>query len=35
VFDQGNIIEEGSIQELLNTDSKFKKLYELNTKIEA
>lgn len=35
VFDQGRIIEEGSIQELLNTDSKFKKLYELNTKIEA
>jgi ATP-binding cassette subfamily B protein len=35
VFDQGKIIEEGSIQELLNTDSKFKKLYELNTKIEA
>lgn len=35
VFDQGNIIEQGSIQELLNTDSKFKKLYELNTKIEA
>lgn len=35
VFDQGKIIEEGSIQELLNTDSKFKSLYELNTKIEA
>lgn len=35
VFDQGKIIEQGSIQELLNTDSKFKKLYELNTKIEA
>lgn len=35
VFDQGKIIEEGSIQELLSTDSKFKTLYELNTKIEA
>ncbi len=35
VFDQGKIIEQGSIQELLDTDSKFKKLYELNTKIEA
>jgi ATP-binding cassette subfamily B protein len=35
VFDQGKIIEEGSIKELLSTDSKFKSLYELNTKIEA
>ncbi|MDO9000725.1 MAG: ABC transporter ATP-binding protein [Bacteroidota bacterium] len=35
VFDQGKIIEEGSIQELLNSDSKFKKLYELNNKEEV
>jgi ATP-binding cassette subfamily B protein len=34
VFEQGKIIEEGSINELLNTDSKFKLLYELNNKVE-
>ena len=35
VFDQGKIIEEGSINELLSTESKFKKLYELNNTIEV
>ena len=35
VFDHGKIIEEGSIQELLSSDSRFKKLYELNTIIEV
>ncbi len=35
VFDHGKIIEEGSIQELLSTDSKFKKLYELNNILEV
>lgn len=34
VFEHGKIIEEGSINELLNTDSKFKLLYELNNKVE-
>ena len=34
VFENGKIIEEGSIQELLNSDSKFKTLYELNNKVE-
>ncbi|MBA2610615.1 MAG: ABC transporter ATP-binding protein [Bacteroidetes bacterium] len=34
VFDHGKIIEEGSIQELLSTNSKFKKLYELNNTVE-
>jgi len=34
VFDEGKIIEEGSIQELLNKESKFKLLYELNTKVD-
>ncbi|MBX3163441.1 MAG: ABC transporter ATP-binding protein [Bacteroidetes bacterium] len=29
VFDKGEIIEEGSMQELLSRDSRFKKLYEL------
>lgn len=29
VFDKGEIIEEGSMQELLNRESRFKKLYEL------
>jgi len=35
VFDHGKIIEEGSIRELLSTDSKFKKLYELNNILEV
>lgn len=30
VFDKGEIIEEGSINELLSRESKFKKMYELN-----
>ena len=34
VFENGKIIEEGSIQELLNKESKFKTLYELNNKVE-
>ncbi|MBL7912221.1 MAG: ABC transporter ATP-binding protein [Bacteroidia bacterium] len=34
VFDHGKIIEEGSVQELLSSDSKFKKLYELNNTVE-
>ena len=34
VFEHGKIIEEGSINELLNTNSKFKLLYELNNKVE-
>ena len=34
VFEKGQIIEEGSIKELLTTDSKFKKLYELQNKGE-
>lgn len=35
VFEQGKIIEEGSIRELLAKDSKFKKLYELQNKTEV
>jgi ATP-binding cassette subfamily B protein len=34
VFDQGKIIEEGTIEKLLNSNSKFKKLYELNNSTE-
>lgn len=34
VFENGKIIEEGSIQELLSIESKFKKLYEINNKVE-
>jgi ATP-binding cassette subfamily B protein len=34
VFDQGEIIEEGSIADLLSKESKFKKLYELQNKEE-
>jgi len=34
VFDKGEIIEEGTIPELLKTDSRFKKLYELQNKKE-
>lgn len=34
VFDKGEIIEEGSIPELLNKESRFKKLYELQNKEE-
>ncbi len=34
VFDHGKIIEEGSISELLSTESKFKKLYELSNTVE-
>jgi ABC-type multidrug transport system fused ATPase/permease subunit len=34
VFDKGEIIEEGSIKELLEKDSQFKKLYELQNKGE-
>ncbi len=30
VFDKGEIIEEGTIKELLTTESRFKKMYELN-----
>lgn len=30
VFDKGEIIEEGTINELLNKESRFKKMYELN-----
>jgi ABC-type multidrug transport system fused ATPase/permease subunit len=33
-FEKGEIIEEGTIQELLNSNSKFKKLYELQTGVE-
>lgn len=35
VFEKGEVIEQGSIQELLNRDSKFKLLYELQNKAEA
>jgi ABC-type multidrug transport system fused ATPase/permease subunit len=34
VFDKGEIIEEGSIKELLERDSRFKKLYELQSGTE-
>lgn len=34
VFDQGKIIEEGTIEKLLNSNSKLKKLYELNNSKE-
>ncbi len=34
VFEKGEIIEEGTIQQLLNSNSKFKKLYELQTGVE-
>jgi ATP-binding cassette subfamily B protein len=35
VFDKGEIIEEGSIPELLNKESRFKKLYELQKNAEV
>lgn len=35
VFDKGEIIEEGSISELLNRESRFKKLYELQKNAEV
>ena len=35
VFDKGEIIEQGSMKELMAKDSKFKKLYELQTGVEA
>jgi ATP-binding cassette subfamily B protein len=35
VFDKGEIIEEGSIAELLNKESRFKKLYELQKNAEV
>jgi len=35
VFEKGEIIEQGSMKELMAQDSKFKKLYELQTGIEA
>jgi ATP-binding cassette, subfamily B, multidrug efflux pump len=35
VFDQGEIIEEGSIKELMERESRFKKLYELQNKTEV
>ena len=35
VFDKGEIIEEGSQQELLSRESRFKKLYELQTNAEV
>lgn len=35
VFDHGKIIEEGPITELLSRDSRFKKLYELQNKLEV
>jgi ATP-binding cassette, subfamily B, multidrug efflux pump len=34
VFEKGEVIEEGSIQELLRKESKFKQLYELQNKTE-
>ena len=34
VFEKGEVIEEGSIHELLGRESKFKKLYELQNKAE-
>lgn len=34
VFENGQVIEEGSIKDLLGRDSKFKKLYELQNKTE-
>jgi ATP-binding cassette subfamily B protein len=34
VFDKGTIIEEGSIKELLARESRFRKLYELQNKLE-
>lgn len=35
VFDKGEIIEEGSMNELLNRESRFKKLYELQSNTEV
>lgn len=35
VFEKGEIIEQGSMKELMAKDSKFKKLYELQTGVEA
>jgi ATP-binding cassette subfamily B multidrug efflux pump len=35
VFDKGEIIEEGSIKELLSKESRFKKLYELQNRTEV
>jgi ATP-binding cassette subfamily B protein len=35
VFDKGEIIEEGSVTELLNKESRFKKLYELQKNTEV
>lgn len=35
VFDKGQVIEEGSIAELLGRESRFKKLYELQNKTEV
>ena len=35
VFDKGEVIEQGSIKELLESDSRFKKLYELQNKSEV
>ena len=35
VFDKGEIMEEGSIKELLSRESRFKKLYELQNKTEV
>lgn len=34
VFDKGEIIEEGAIPELLSRESRFKKLYEIQNKVE-
>jgi ATP-binding cassette, subfamily B, multidrug efflux pump len=35
VFEKGEIIEQGSIRELLGSDSRFKKLYEMQNKLEV
>lgn len=35
VFDKGEIIEEGSMKDLLSRDSRFRKLYELQNGVEA
>jgi len=33
VFDKGEVVEQGSMEQLLSTDSRFKKLYELQTEV--
>jgi ABC-type multidrug transport system fused ATPase/permease subunit len=35
VFDKGEIIEEGSMKELLESESRFKKLYDMQNGMEV